>query len=544
VQERSKASGFLRYVKSTLNREDIDEKDPKGKDQRKMVGFILSLAVGNMTMQKYLVNEGYRALLRGVFARYPEMSFDGEFSSLREWIREEYENPSFAPDEEAPKASKAEREKKPPMTPQQASAAEKQRQAEEKRKSMASRGYTAENLYFAKKRAIGMLCKIALNPPGSIAGVSAQGSEETAYRCMLALARISERGGAYIVLTCGGPRTAVDCMRHYLHNPDIMYASMRVLRALLSSPTTMIRLLKQVRFKILPSAIMDAIMRHPDDLEMKAEAAHALWAYTAVLEFLKDGLQESLEDVGSNQYLITIRKFVGCILSLAKDDKEIQDKLVEEGMRREVRKALSANNGISFHGEFASLRDWIRGDRGGAKSMSRSMKSQPTKQERNAAERALDDGADEDSNSPVEHIKAQRLFEQEAEMPRRKNTADVGEREEDRAKSRPPAHQRNRTNSLSDDGPASQRQAGQASKQNPPKADQPKEDTRARSAAPAEEKAKPKLESTDKAPSTEAHLVQPTGHVWTVNEAISVLKARNRIRHTEASEALADMFAN
>jgi hypothetical protein len=242
--------------------------------------------------------------------------------------------------------------------------------------------------------------------------------------------------------------------------------------------------------------------------------------------------------------LITIRKFIGCILSLAKDDKEIQDKLVEEGMRREVRKALSANNGISFHGEFASLRDWIRGDRGGAKSMSRSMKSQPTKQERNAAERALDDGADEDSNSPVEHIKAQRLFEQEAEMPRRKNTADVGEREEDRAKSRPPAHQRNRTNSLSDDGPASQRQAGQASKQNPPKADQSKEDTRARSAAPAEEKAKPKLESTDKAPSTEAHLVQPTGHVWTVNEAISVLKARNRIRHTEASEALADMFAN
>jgi hypothetical protein len=560
VQERSKASGFLRYVKSTLNREDIDEKDPKGKHQRKMVGFILSLAVDNMTMQKYLVNEGYRALLRGVFARYPEMSFDGEFSSLREWIREEYENPSFAPDEEAPKASKAVREKKPPMTPQQASAAEKQRQAEEKRKAMASRGYTAENLYFAKKRAIGMLCKIALNPPGSIVGVSAQGSEETAYRCMLALARVSERGGAYIVLTCGGPRTAVDCMRHYLHNPDIMYASMRVLRALLSSPTTMIRLLKQVRFKILPSAIMDAIMRHPDDLEMKAEAAHALWAYTgvgagparqtvmdcgpAVLEFLKDGLQEALEDVGSNQYLITIRKFLGCILSLAKDDKEIQDKLVEEGMRREVRKALSANNGISFHGEFASLRDWIRGDRGGAKSMSRSMKSQPTKQERNAAERALDDGADEDSNSPVEHIKAQRLFEQEAEMPRRKNTADVGEREEDRAKSRPPAHQRNRTNSLSDDGPASQREAGQASKQTPPKADQPKEDTRARSAAPAEEKAKPKLESTDKAPSTEAHLVQPTGHVWTVNEAISVLKARNRIRHAEASEALADMFAN
>ena len=68
----------------------------------------------------------------------------------------------------------------------------------------------------------------------------------------------------------------------------------------------MIRLMKQVRFKILPSAIMDAVMRHSEDLEMKAEAAHALWSYTGVggkpaqetvldsspyvLDFLKDGL--------------------------------------------------------------------------------------------------------------------------------------------------------------------------------------------------------------------------------------------------------------
>ena len=40
----------------------------------------------------------------------------------------------------------------------------------------------------------------------------------------------------------------------------------------------MILLMKQVRFKILPSAIMDAVMRHSEDLEMKAEAAHALWS--------------------------------------------------------------------------------------------------------------------------------------------------------------------------------------------------------------------------------------------------------------------------
>jgi len=103
--------------------------------------------------------------------------------------------------------------------------------------------------------------------------------------------------------------------------------------------------MKQVRFKILPSAIMDAVMRHSEDLEMKAEAAHALWSYTGVggkpaqetvldsspyvLDFLKDGLAMARADVGSNQYIATIRKFIGCILSLAKDNKEIQDELVE-----------------------------------------------------------------------------------------------------------------------------------------------------------------------------------------------------------------------
>ena len=97
-----------------------------------------------------------------------------------------------------------------------------------------------------------------------------------------------------------------------------------------------------------------------------------------ILDFSKIGLAMARADVGSNQYIATIRKFIGCILSLAKDNKEIQDELVEVELRRDIRKALSENQGISFQGEFGSLRDWIRGDRGGARSISRSTTTNAT----------------------------------------------------------------------------------------------------------------------------------------------------------------------
>ena len=456
----------MRYVKTSLNDPKIKEKDPNAKYRHKIVGMLLSLANGNKTMQNFLVNEGYRAMIRKTLTENPSLSFAGEFSSLKDWIKEEYESPSFAPDDETPKArtpggrdanESNDKQSKKPKDDREKKVIEQQQRASALRSHMAARGITKEGIYFAKKRVIMMLCKIALNPPGSVAGVSKAESEEIAYRSLLALARITEKGCAYLVLTCGGPRTAVDCLRYYLYNPDMMYACMRVLRALLTDPSTMMRLMKQVRFKILPSAIMDAVVRHSDDLEMKAEAAHALWAYTGVggkfaqqnvmdcgpqvMDFLKEGLSQARADVGSNQYVSTIRKFLGCILSLAKDNKEIQDQLVERGLRSDVRKALSENQGISFHGEFGSLRDWIRGDRGGAKSTSRS--NPVSRTERNAAESALESGTQEDSQLSNDHIKAQKLFAQASEdesalTPAPKvRTSAQNQEEDERQRSRP-----------------------------------------------------------------------------------------------------------
>ena len=51
-----------------------------------------------------------------------------------------------------------------------------------------------------------------------------------------------------------------------------------------------------------------------------------------------------------------------------KGNPPIQNLLVQKGMRGMVRKCLVDHPTVSFHGEFTDLRDWIRGDRGGAKA--------------------------------------------------------------------------------------------------------------------------------------------------------------------------------
>ena len=627
AQERCKSSGFLRYVKTSLNDLKIKEKDPNAKYRHKIVGMLLSLANGNKTMQNFLVNEGYRAMIRKTLTENPSLSFAGEFSSLKDWIKEEYESPSFAPDDETPKArtpggrdanESNDKQSKKPKDDREKKVIEQQQRASALRSHMAARGITKEGIYFAKKRVIMMLCKIALNPPGSVAGVSKAESEEIAYRSLLALARITEKGCAYLVLTCGGPRTAVDCLRYYLYNPDMMYACMRVLRALLTDPSTMMRLMKQVRFKILPSAIMDAVVRHSDDLEMKAEAAHALWAYTGVggkfaqqnvmdcgpqvMDFLKEGLSQARADVGSNQYVSTIRKFLGCILSLAKDNKEIQDQLVERGLRSDVRKALSENQGISFHGEFGSLRDWIRGDRGGAKSTSRS--NPVSRTERNAAESALESGTQEDSQLSNDHIKAQKLFAQASEdesalTPAPKvRTSAQNQEEDERQRSRPdraetaPKVRTSAQNQEEDERQRSRPDRAETAPKARTSAQNQGQDERQRSSLNdansslqaihsqsgldafdtrgAESKSAKQDEVDDgkqmsalqrnfsgenphqsgEGKSSHLRSKQPSfgevkersKHEWTINEAISVLKARDSRMHVEASEALANMF--
>jgi hypothetical protein len=242
-------------------------------------------------------------------------------------------------------------------------------------------------------------------------------AEDIAHRCLVGLARLSLGDSAYLVLTNGGPRSAIDCVRLYPGNERVVRAAFRVTRGLLQNPSTMMKFRKQKRFRILPRVFADATARFADSVDVKAEAAHALWTYCGVggpdaqeavlgvgfLDVIKSGLEQARVADARDGKDSRVRKFVGCALALAVGNEAAQNALVREGLRSLVRKSLVEFSAISFHGEFAELRDWIRGDRGGARSAGKSS----TAREKAVAENTLSRDAAE--NGARTHAEAQRM---------------------------------------------------------------------------------------------------------------------------------------
>ena len=399
-------AGAVDFIARALCRPKSD--DPSGANVRKLIGCLLALAIRNARVQDHMVKSRVRALIRKGLVEHAHISFKGEFSALRDWTKDEFTNPTPLPngvtiDPSGYKPPSRKASSQPPNSMLKSPAGETP--ARGRRKAPAPAGPVAERLglkpdqmYLARKQAVTMLSAMAVNPPGRKSGVSPRESEETAYRCLLALARLSAKDSAYIVLTNGGPRAAIDCLRLYPANMDVTYAAFKVLRGLLGNPSTMMKLRKQKRFRIIPAAVIDGVYRH-DSLDVRAEAAHCLWTYSGVggvdaqdlvigvdfLPVLKSGLEEARAmDKGRSD--ARVRKFVGCTLALAKGNEPVQDLLVAEGMRALLRKSLVEFKTITFNGEFTELRDWIRGDRGGAKSAT---KSRESPNERRAAELRL-----------------------------------------------------------------------------------------------------------------------------------------------------------
>ena len=457
TQDRIVSAGALDFIKDSLCRPKSD--DPDGVNNKKLIGCLLALATRNTRIQELLVETRMRALIRKGLMEHQHISFKGEFASLRDWTKAEFANPGPLPDGVTIDTSTG--PAKPPAkaadalatTTEETSLAKQATTTtsssyhhttrtevrssvvvkkngvviETKRKKALRPGVTPEMMYAAKKRAITMLSAVAVNPPGKIAGVTPAQAEEIARRCLEALAKLAAGDSAFLVLTLGGPRATIDCLRLYPENASVAKASFGVLRGLLQNPSTMMKFRKQKRFRIIPATVVDAVHRHRT-LEIKAEAAHVFWTYAGVggpdaqhavlaAEFL-DPLKSALEEVrvadkgGSDA---RARKLIGCVLSLAMNNSDVQDRLVHEGLRGLVRKTLVQFSTISFYGEFAELRDWIRGDRGGAKSIPRGgpRDESEARREKNVAETTLGKGAEHaspDGRSPS-HAEAARLAE-------------------------------------------------------------------------------------------------------------------------------------
>jgi len=95
AQDRIVKAGTVDFIRDTLARPKKD--DPEGKQTRKLIGCLLSLATRNPRVQNVLVDTGVRALIRKGLIEHSSISFHGEFSALRNWTKEAWtsEKPTF-----------------------------------------------------------------------------------------------------------------------------------------------------------------------------------------------------------------------------------------------------------------------------------------------------------------------------------------------------------------------------------------------------------------------------------------------------------------
>jgi hypothetical protein len=449
-QDKIVSAGALDFIKEALSRPK--SADPNGENVRKLIGCLLALATRNVRLQDVFVENGARALIRKGLVEHSHISFKGEFASLREWTKAEFANPTPLPrgvvvDAAAATSSTSKQQSMVKTASKEsrydaynatttttivretveevdedgrlvvAGGSRGEKTTNVVKKIAKKKGFTNEQMYAARKRAIVMMTAVSVNPPGKIAGMTREMSEDIAHRCLVGLARLALGDSAFLVLTNGGPRAAIDCLRLYPTNERVVRAAFRVTRGLLQNPSTMMKFRKQKRFRVLPRVVADATSKFENDVDVKAEAAHALWTYSGVggpdaqeavlgvgfLDVIKSGLEQARVADKRDGKDSRVRKFVGCALALAVGNENAQDLLVREGLRSLVRKALVEFAAISFHGEFAELRDWIRGDRGGARSAGKSS----TAREKALAENTLSRDATE--TGARTHAEAQRM---------------------------------------------------------------------------------------------------------------------------------------
>ena len=218
---------------------------------------------------------------------------------------------------------------------------------------------------------------LAVNPPPTL---SRDKQEAMAFGALRALATLASRDSAYMVMMLGGVRCATECLKLYPGDPTCAVAAFDIFRGIAGNPSTMVKLLRQQRFKLMPRAVVSAVVSGTkggvttiSDVDVAGSAAHALWAMATIggsacqdrivaagaIDFIKAALSRPKSDDPNGKSTI---KFIGCLLALATMNPRIQDFLVDNGSRALIRKGLVEHTHISFKGEFASLREWTKAE--------------------------------------------------------------------------------------------------------------------------------------------------------------------------------------
>ena len=150
-----------------------------------------------------------------------------------------------------------------------------------------------------------------------------------------------------MILSLGGNRCAFDCLKLYEPIRHCHQQCFKLLRALESNLSTMMHLKKQQRFRLLPNTVSRATGLHSDELDVIAEGALTRCGLptrsverspqervknSGYLRFVKSALTD--KDIEDKDPRGTYRKkILGMLLSMAHENKTMQQFLVDEGFR-------------------------------------------------------------------------------------------------------------------------------------------------------------------------------------------------------------------
>lgn len=170
------------------------------------------------------------------------------------------------------------------------------------------------------------------------------------------------------MLLAGSLEACSGALAAFRRDPPVVCAACSVLRELTAFADSMDAVRRNPKVSAAALAAIAAMKSSPANAGVQTQTAGLLWGLCGLLGA---PVQSILLNADASAFLLNalsafpknrelVWRVCGCLLAMAKGNPETQKYLAETGARDAVRKALLADPGMQYGGEFSTLRPWMR----------------------------------------------------------------------------------------------------------------------------------------------------------------------------------------
>ena len=190
---------------------------------------------------------------------------------------------------------------------------------------------------------------------------------EWSTRALAAISRIFQGVNAYQLYQLSGLQTALELMRYASGNRDIQMHGSRAVSGLMAYE---LAYYAQEAPQIVSGSALETLAQtltdFPSDIQVVRAASRAVWvcvhlgkrfgAHTFVQQKIYEPLLVAMAH--NSHDLKVIESCCGAVLAAAARDDDCAAKLLEAGVRDEVRDTLQRVESVSYSGAFVNLKHW------------------------------------------------------------------------------------------------------------------------------------------------------------------------------------------